>query len=134
VVNTGELHRLATYGSATRCVYAGTLGCCIQANATIATVINKMTTRLRADLSVRLVSTSHVQIRSVFKSDSPLFFLYLGEHDGNHIRSQTGEIITRVNRRQRKVARPNAFGDRVECKNPRSVNGAPSHDARSDAP
>src|SRR5436309_7205886 len=95
VVNTGELHRLARYGSTARCAYAGTLGCCTQPNA-MPIVASIARTRLRAYLSLRLVSTAHVQSARFF-SLIRLVLSYSGEHDGTPIRSQGGEIITRGN-------------------------------------
>ena len=96
MVKTGELHRLATYGSTARCAYAGTLGCCTQPKA-IPIVASIARTRLRAYLSLRLVSTGHVQIRSIFFSLIRLVLSYSGEHDGTPIRSLGGEIIIRGN-------------------------------------
>src|SRR5204863_1178494 len=82
-------------GSTARCAYAGTLGCCTQPNA-IPIVASIARTQLRAYLSLRFVSTAHVQIRSIF-SLIRLVLSYSGEHDGTRIRSQGGEIIIRGN-------------------------------------
>ena len=72
MVKTGELHRLATYGSTARCAYAGTLGCWTQPKA-IPIVASIANTRFRAYLSLRLISTAHNKIRSILQSNSPLF-------------------------------------------------------------
>ena len=94
-MKTGELHRLATYGSTARCAYAGTLGCWTQPKA-IPIAASIARTRLRAYLSLRLVSTAHVQSARFF-SLIRLVLSYSGEHDGTPIRSQGGEIIIRGN-------------------------------------
>src|SRR5579862_7960689 len=57
VVKTGELHRLASYGSAAWLVYPGTFACCTQPNATAAIANSIAIAALRANLPLGFVST-----------------------------------------------------------------------------